>query len=72
MPSLDRLDAGMHTARVSAAEQDRIHREQRQADARRWLLDRGHADIAEILGLTEPAVPVKRGRSRVGGSRRAA
>ncbi|WKU07976.1 hypothetical protein [Micromonospora sp. HUAS LYJ1] len=72
MASLDRLDAGAHTARVSAAEQDRLHREAREDAARRYLLTRGLDDVAEILGLTEPAVPVKRSRSRAGGSRRAA
>ena len=55
MSQLDRVDGGVHTARVSAAVADRLYREQRQADARRYLLRRGLDDVAEILGLTTPA-----------------
>ncbi|MGW5556903.1 hypothetical protein ACWER9_06725 [Micromonospora sp. NPDC003944] len=54
MAQFDRIDGGMHTARVSAAEQDRIHREERETDARAWLLRNGHDDVAEMLGLVEP------------------
>ena len=31
MSQIDKIDGGVNTARVSAAEADRIHREQRQA-----------------------------------------
>ncbi|WP_431892726.1 hypothetical protein [Micromonospora haikouensis] len=55
MSQIDRVDGGVHTARVSAAVADRIHREQQQADARRYLLLRGLDDVAEILGLVQPA-----------------
>ena len=66
---MKRPDGGYDTARVSAAEQDRIHREQQQADARRWLLARDLADVAEILGLVAPATPAPRARKKVGGTR---
>ena len=52
---VDGLDGGLSTARVSAAAEDRAHREQREADARRYLLRRGLDDVAEILGLVAPA-----------------
>ncbi|MGW3608984.1 hypothetical protein ACWD6N_03695 [Micromonospora sp. NPDC005163] len=64
MAQFDRIDGGSHTARVSAAEQDRLWREEREADARAWLLRKGLRDVAEILGLvapaTEPADPKRR------------
>jgi hypothetical protein len=50
---IDRQDGGYNTARVSAAEGDRIAREQRQADARRYLTRTGHADLLPMLGLAE-------------------
>ncbi|MFF0823018.1 hypothetical protein ACFYUR_21875 [Micromonospora haikouensis] len=55
MSQIDRVDGGVHTARVSAALADRIHREQQQDDARQYLLRRGLDDVAEILGLVRPA-----------------
>lgn len=69
MAYIDRTDGGSHTARVSAAEADRIHRQQRQEAARRWLLARGLDDIAEILGVVDPATAGPRARRRVGGAR---
>ncbi|MDM4721126.1 hypothetical protein QTQ03_25460 [Micromonospora sp. WMMA1363] len=60
MVGIDRIDGGTNTARLSAAEQDRIAREQRQAHALAYLRRRGldgPGDIAEILGLIEPAKP---------------
>jgi hypothetical protein len=57
---IDRVDGGVHTARVSAAVADRIHREQQQADALTYLTRTGNRDVAEILGLVQPArVPVE-------------
>lgn len=47
-------ERGGLTARVSAAEQDRIAREERQASALRVLTERGEMDVAEILGLVHP------------------
>lgn len=61
---VDSIGGGMDTARVSAAAEDRAHREQREADARRYLLRRGLDDIAEILGLVEPASPAPRRNAR--------
>ncbi|MDG4796177.1 hypothetical protein [Micromonospora sp. WMMD1082] len=61
---VDGLDGGLSTARVSAAEADRAHREQQEADALRWLLRNGHADVAEMLGLVEPDRPAPRGKVR--------
>ncbi|MEV4197061.1 hypothetical protein [Micromonospora globbae] len=52
MTQLDRIDGGMDATRLSAAEQDRARREQRQADALAYLLARDLADVAEILGIT--------------------
>ncbi|MCX4470494.1 hypothetical protein OOK41_09260 [Micromonospora sp. NBC_01655] len=69
MTQLDRIDGGVNTARVSAAEADRIHREQRQDSARSYLLARGLDDVAEILGLVEPASPAPRTRQRIGGAK---
>ncbi|MCT2280656.1 hypothetical protein M3G91_23860 [Micromonospora chalcea] len=63
-----RLDGGVDTARVSAAEADRIHREQRQADARTYLERTGNADLLPILGLVESAPPTHQRRKRVGGA----
>jgi hypothetical protein len=42
---------GLDTTRMSAAEQDRVHREARQADALAYLTRRGLDDVAVILGL---------------------
>ena len=57
--------------RVSAAEQDQAAREQRAADALRYLRRHGHDDIAVILGLIPEmceagcgAPAVRRGRCR--------
>ncbi|MER5703503.1 hypothetical protein ABT023_16380 [Micromonospora sp. NPDC002296] len=66
MSQIDRIDGGVNTARVSAAEADRIYREQRQADALRFLRKRGLDDVAEILGLVEPATPAPQVRDRIG------
>ena len=54
---VDGLDGGLSTARVSAAEADRAHREQQEADALRYLLRKDAADVAEMLGLVEPTDP---------------
>lgn len=63
-----RLDGGVDTARVSAAESDRIHREQRQADARTYLERTGNADLLPILGLAESAPAIRPRRKQVGGA----
>jgi hypothetical protein len=47
------IEGGYDTARLSAAESDRIAREERQADARRYLTRTGHADLLPMLGLAE-------------------
>ncbi|MEU5965929.1 hypothetical protein ABZ777_32390 [Micromonospora parva] len=57
MSAIDRIDGGTNTARLSAAEQDRFFREERQDKARRFLLGRDLNDIAEILGLIPPTTP---------------
>ena len=57
MANIDRMDGGYATARLTAAEQDRLARQERQELALRWLRRRGLDDIAEILGLAEPATP---------------
>ncbi|MFG3709510.1 hypothetical protein [Micromonospora sp. NPDC047730] len=62
MSRIDRLDGGMDTARVTASEQDRIHREQRQADALAYLTRKGLDDVAEILGLTPSPKPKREPR----------
>lgn len=63
MSSTDRLEGGQNTARVSAAAQDQIHRKPRQAAALAYLTRRDLLDVAEILGLVEPATPPARRRS---------
>lgn len=65
MTATNRIDGGVNTARLSAAEQDRVHREEREAKARRFLLDRDLRDVAEILGLIPPTTPSPRARPRV-------
>ena len=51
--SSNRIDGGLDTTHLSAQEQDRIAREQREATALRSLKRRGGLDdIAEMLGLT--------------------
>jgi hypothetical protein len=45
------IRAGNAATRLSAAETDVLHREQRQADALRYLTRRGLLDVAEMLGL---------------------
>lgn len=57
MSQIDRIDGGVNTARVSAADADRQHREQRQADALAYLTRTGNTDVAEALGLVPPPVP---------------
>lgn len=47
-------ERGGLTARVSAAEQDRIARADREAAALRVLTERGEMDVAEVLGLVHP------------------
>ncbi|MFI6160361.1 hypothetical protein ACIA59_10475 [Micromonospora haikouensis] len=60
MSQIDAVDGGVHTARVSAAVADRLYREQQQADALAFLRRTGNTDVAEILGLVQPArVPVE-------------
>ncbi|MGW9196080.1 hypothetical protein [Micromonospora chersina] len=70
MSSPDGISGGYDTARLSAAEQDRLAREERQADALRYLERHGEADgedsIAAMLGLIE--VPGRKFR-RVNGHR---
>lgn len=62
----DPLDAGYSTARLGAAEQDRLAREQREAAARRYLLAREDlADVAEILGLIPPTTPPPRRKRKI-------
>ncbi len=60
---MSRAEGGMDTTRLTAAEQDRIWRLEREAKARRYLLRRGMVDVAEILGLVEPAQPSPTRRS---------
>ena len=66
MTNLDRIDGGYATARLSAAQEDKAAREQREADALRYLRRKGLDDVAEILGLIQPAKP-SRGRRRING-----
>lgn len=65
MSRIDRLDGGMDTARVSAAEQDRRARAQREADALAYLTRTGNDDIAEVLGLVDAPLPKREPRKRV-------
>ncbi|MGC1213263.1 MAG: hypothetical protein WA890_18585 [Micromonospora sp.] len=65
MTNLDRIDGGYATARVSAAEQDKLAREEREAAALAYLTRNGLDDIAEILGLVEQ--PKAKGRQRLYG-----
>ncbi|MCX5066954.1 hypothetical protein OOJ91_13965 [Micromonospora lupini] len=67
MAQLDRIDGGSHTARVSAAVQDRIAREERQADALAYLTRTGQLDVvAEALGLVEPETETPEPKRRLG------
>ena len=70
MSGTDSISGGYDTARLTATEQDRLAREEREADALRWLQRHGEADgpdsIAAMLGLVE--VPGRKFR-RVNGHR---
>lgn len=59
------IDGGTNTARLSASEQDRIAREEREEAARRYLTRKGYADLLPVLGLA-PAEPAPKRRSRGG------
>jgi hypothetical protein len=50
-----------NTVYLSAQEQERLLREQRQADALAYLRRKGHDDLAEVLGLVPAA---RKGRRR--------
>lgn len=63
MAQIDRVDGGAATTHLSAAEQDRAYRQQRRAAALAYLTRRDLLDVAEILGLVEPATPPARRRS---------
>lgn len=52
MSDVHSISGGMDTSRMSAAAQDRLYREAKQADALRYLTRRGLDDVAVILGLT--------------------
>ncbi|MGJ3228890.1 hypothetical protein ACQEUV_26575 [Micromonospora aurantiaca (nom. illeg.)] len=67
MSQIDKIDGGVNTARVSAAAADRIYREQRQADARRYLERTGNADLLPMLGLVETASTKRQPRKKTGG-----
>jgi len=54
------IEGGMDTTRLSATARDRIAREQRQDDARRYLTRKGHEDLLAVLGLTESDPPRRR------------
>ena len=70
MSGTDSISGGYDTARLTATEQDRLAREEREADALRYLTRHGEADgedsIAAILGLVD--VPGRKYR-RVNGHR---
>ncbi|MET9303223.1 hypothetical protein ABZX66_28270 [Micromonospora aurantiaca] len=73
---MSRTEGGFDTARTTAAEQDRIHREQRQADALAYLTrknlhvaDADGVNVAEVLGLVESPKPQRAPRRRIGGTR---
>ena len=68
----DRTDSGYSTARVSASQQDRLAREQRQADALAYLHRKGldvpdanGVNVAEILGLVRPSTPAPRRKRKI-------
>ena len=60
------IEGGMDTTRLSATARDRIAREQRQDDARRYFTRKGHEDLLAVLGLAESAPPLHRRRDRLG------
>lgn len=74
MSSPDSISGGYDTARLTAAEQDRIARQERETLALAWLTRHGHADgpqsVAAMLGLVPSDVP-ERARRRVNGHRMA-
>lgn len=61
---MSQIEGNVSTARLSAAVQDRIHREQREDKARRYLLGRDLDDVAEILGLIPPTTPAGKPKTR--------
>lgn len=61
------VEGGYDTTHLSAAAQDKVWRAEKQADALAYLTRTGNADVAEILGLVEPATPSPRRRQRIGG-----
>lgn len=70
------VEGGYDTARLTAAESDRIAREERQADALRYLTrkrldvpDANGVNLAEVLGLVESAPPKRKPRKRIGGGK---
>ena len=66
---MSRTEGGYDTARITASEQDRVHREQRQADALAYLTRTDNLDVAEILGLVESPKPKREPRNRIPGAR---
>ena len=74
MSSPDSISGGYDTARLTAAEQDLLARQEREALALRWLTSHGLADgpesIAAMLGLVASDAP-ERARRRVYGHRMA-
>ena len=63
---INAIEGGYETARLTAAEQDRVARQQREADALAFLTRTDNLDVAVILGLIQPAKP-SRGRRRING-----
>lgn len=61
---MSRAEGGYDTARVTAAEADRLHREQRQADALAFLTRTGNLDVAPALGLAASAKPAPKPKPR--------
>ncbi|MEU4367523.1 hypothetical protein [Micromonospora chersina] len=68
------VEGGYDTARLTAAEADRVAREQRQADALSYLTRKGldvpdanGVNLAEVLGLVESPKPKRTPRKRIGG-----
>lgn len=62
------VDGGYSTARLSAAQQDRLAREEREAAALAYLRGRGldgPGDVAEILGLIPPTVRPPRRKRKI-------
>ncbi|MEU5939381.1 hypothetical protein ABZ807_09340 [Micromonospora sp. NPDC047548] len=55
MSDTNAIDGGYDTARLTASEQDKAWRAERQAKALAFLTSTGNDDVAEILGLTEPS-----------------